>query len=151
MMRTVMSGPAWVAYAQIYVESAENYADLGDFCWAAERAVRGGGGGGVVPDHRAAHRQGRVYGRSTRQDAVGRVQRGGRRRGGVPADGCGGAAGLGRERYWPLELEQVGYRVRYSGWEMDAGHQAGPPMDDEPLVDRYLVESGRHGLRRTGR
>lgn len=42
---------------------------------------------------------------------------------------------------WPLELEpQVDYRVRYSAWNMDAGHQAGPPMDDEPLVDRYLLQ-----------
>ncbi|WP_410788764.1 hypothetical protein [Kribbella sp. C-35] len=42
---------------------------------------------------------------------------------------------------WPLELEpQVDYRVRYSAWNMDAGHQAGPPMDDDPLVDRYLLQ-----------
>ncbi|MGW5190465.1 hypothetical protein ACWEOO_14490 [Kribbella sp. NPDC004138] len=42
---------------------------------------------------------------------------------------------------WPLELQPgVDYRVRYSAWGMDAGHQAGPPMDDEPSVDRYLLQ-----------
>jgi hypothetical protein len=41
---------------------------------------------------------------------------------------------------WPLDLNQVDYRVRYCGWGMDAGHQAGPPMDSEPLVDRYLLQ-----------
>ena len=35
-MRTVMTGPAWVSYSQIYVESAENYADLGE-CFAGQR------------------------------------------------------------------------------------------------------------------
>ena len=30
--------------------------------------------------------------------------------------------------------------MRYCGWGMDAGHQAGPPTDDEPLVDRYLLQ-----------
>ena len=42
---------------------------------------------------------------------------------------------------WGLELEPgTDYRVRYSAWGMDAGHQAGPPMDGEPLVDRYLPQ-----------
>lgn len=30
--------------------------------------------------------------------------------------------------------------MRYCGWGMDAGHQSGPPMDGEPLVDRYLLQ-----------
>lgn len=42
--------------------------------------------------------------------------------------------------YWPLELEQVDYRVRYCGWGMDAGHQAGPQQDGEPPIDRYLLQ-----------
>jgi hypothetical protein len=29
-MRTAMTGPAWVAYAQIYVESSEDFHDLGE-------------------------------------------------------------------------------------------------------------------------
>lgn len=40
----------------------------------------------------------------------------------------------------PLELETIAYRVRYSAWGMDAGHQSGPPADDESLVDRYLLQ-----------
>jgi hypothetical protein len=41
---------------------------------------------------------------------------------------------------WPLDLNEVDYRVRDCGWGMDAGHQAGPPTDGEPLVDRYLLQ-----------
>ncbi|MEV6281500.1 hypothetical protein [Kribbella sp. NPDC051770] len=48
--------------------------------------------------------------------------------------------GWGGEGYWPLALEEIDYRVRYCAWGMDAGHQASPPMDDDPLVDRYLLQ-----------
>jgi hypothetical protein len=48
--------------------------------------------------------------------------------------------GWGGEGHWPLDLDEVDYRVRYCGWGMDAGHQAAPPMDGEPLVDRYLLQ-----------
>ena len=54
--------------------------------------------------------------------------------------GAAALKGWGGEGRWPLDLEQVSYRVRYSGWGMDSGHQAGPPMDDETLIDRYLLQ-----------
>jgi hypothetical protein len=59
----------------------------------------------------------------------------------VPPVAIGDVAltGLG-EGHWPLALDEIDYRVRYCGWGMDAGHQAGPQMDGEPLVDRYLLQ-----------
>ena len=136
-----MSGPAWVAYAQIYVESSENYADLGE-CFAGQRnglcgaAVEGklflitglhtGKVGFVVEVHDKMP--------SVEYSADEVVEASYRPLGAAALQGWGG------EGRWPLDLEQVSYRVRYSGWGMDAGHQAGPPMDDETLIDRYLLQ-----------
>ncbi|WP_202872271.1 hypothetical protein [Kribbella soli] len=138
-----MTGPAWVAYAQIYVESADNYADLGE-CFAGQRnglcgaAVAGklflitglhtGKVGFTVEVHDTMP--------SVEYSAEDVVEAAYRPIGDAALVAWGGSGGP-----WPLELEpQVDYRVRYSAWNMDAGHQAGPPMDDEPLVDRYLLQ-----------
>ncbi|TCC16212.1 hypothetical protein [Kribbella speibonae] len=142
-MRTVMTGPARVAYSQIYVESAENYADLGE-CFAGQRnglcgaAVAGklwlvtglhtGRVGFTVEVHERMP--------SVEYSAEDVVEAAYRPIGDAALVSWGGSGGP-----WPLELEPgVDYRVRYSAWNMDAGHQAGPPMDGEPLVDRYLLQ-----------
>ncbi|WP_202868459.1 hypothetical protein [Kribbella sindirgiensis] len=138
-----MTGRAWVAYGQIYVESAENYADLGE-CFAGQRnglcgaAVAGklflitglhtGKVGFTVEVHERMP--------SVEYSAEDVVEAAYRPIGDAALVTWGGDGGS-----WPLELEPgVDYRVRYSAWNMDAGHQAGPPMDGEPLVDRYLLQ-----------
>ena len=140
-MRTVMTGPVWVHYAQIYVESSENYADLGEcfggqwngLCGAAVdgklfliTGLHTGKVGFVVEVHD------KMPSVEFTADEV--VEASYRPLGDATLQGWGG------EGRWPLDLEQVSYRVRYSGWGMDAGHQAGPPIDDGPLVDRYLLQ-----------
>ncbi|RZT15113.1 hypothetical protein EV649_5897 [Kribbella sp. VKM Ac-2569] len=142
-MRTVMTGPAWVAYSQIYVESAEDYADMHE-CFAGQRnglcgaAVAGklflmtglhtGKVGFTVEVHDRMP--------SVEYSAEDVVEAAYWPIGDAALVTWGGSGGS-----WPLELEPgVEYRVRYSAWNMDAGHQAGPPMDDEPLVDRYLLQ-----------
>ncbi|NIK55128.1 hypothetical protein [Kribbella shirazensis] len=142
-MRTLMTGPAWVAYAQIYVESGADFADLGE-CFAGQRnglcgaAVEGslflmtglhtGQVGFTVELHERMP--------SVEYSAEDVVEASYRPIGEAALVTWGGSGGP-----WPLELEPgVDYRVRYSAWGMDAGHQAGPPMDDEPLVDRYLLQ-----------
>jgi len=141
MMRTVMSGPAWVAYAQIYVESSENYADLGE-CFAGQRnGLCGAAVAGKLFLITGLH-TGKVGFRVEVHDTMPPVEYSAeevveasyRPLGDATLTGWGGGGS------WPLGLEQVSYRVRYSGWGMDAGHQAAPPMDDEPLVDRYLLQ-----------
>ncbi len=143
-MRTVMSGRAWVSYAQIYVESSDNYADLGE-CFAGQRnglcgaAVEGklflitglhtGDVGFTVEVHDAMPR-------SVEHSADEIVEASYHPLGDASLMTWGGGGG----GPWPLGLERRSYRVRYSAWGMDAGHQAGPPMDGEPLVDRYLLQ-----------
>jgi hypothetical protein len=39
-----------------------------------------------------------------------------------------------------LDLPPGPYRVRYSAWGMDAGHQADVRFEDEPQLDRYLLQ-----------
>ncbi|MFF0338823.1 hypothetical protein [Kribbella sp. NPDC004875] len=138
-----MSGPAWVAYAQIYVHSADNHADLGE-CFAGQQnglcgaAVPGtlflitglhtGDVGFTVELHDAMPSV-----EYSAEDVVEASYR--------PIGEAALVTWAGDGGSWPLELEPgVDYRVRYSGWGMDAGHQAGPPMDGEPLVDRYLLQ-----------
>lgn len=140
-MRTVMTGPAWVAYAQIYVESGEDFADLGE-CFAGQRnglvgaAVAGklflitglhtGEVGFTVEVHERMP--------SVEYSAEDVVEASYRPIGDAALVSWGGSGS------WPLELRPgVDYRVRYSAWGMDAGHQGGPPMDAPP-VDRYLLQ-----------
>jgi hypothetical protein len=140
-MRTLMSEPAWVHYGQIYVESSEDFADLGE-CFAGQR---NGLCGAAVPGKLfliTGLHTGKVgftvelHDRMPSVDYTAEeVVEASYRPLGEAALVCWGGGGD-----WPLELEQVDYRVRYCGWGMDAGHQAGPPMDGEPLVDRYLLQ-----------
>ena len=44
------------------------------------------------------------------------------------------------EATWPLELEQIDHRVRYCASGMDAANEADTRLDDEPQLDRYLLQ-----------
>ena len=142
-MRTVMSGRASVSYGQIYVESSEDSSDLHE-CFAGQRnglcgaAVAGklflitglhtGDVGFTVEVH-----DGMPPVEDSAEDVVEASYR--------PIGDAALVTWASMGGWWELELEPgVDYRVRYSGWGMDAGHHAGPPMDDEPLVDRYLLQ-----------
>ncbi|WP_329004952.1 hypothetical protein OHA18_16360 [Kribbella sp. NBC_00709] len=143
MQRTLMSGPAWVAYAQIYVESANNSADLHE-CFAGQR---NGLCGAAVPGTLflvTGMHTGEVEFAVELHDTMPSVEHSAedvveasyRPIGATVLMTWAGDGGS-----WPLDLEpDADYRVRYSAWGMDAGHQAGPPMDGEPLVDRYLLQ-----------
>lgn len=41
---------------------------------------------------------------------------------------------------WPLDLAEADYRVRYSAAGMDEAREVDVVMDDEPCVDRYLLQ-----------
>ena len=45
-MRTLMTGPAWVAYGQIYVESAEGWGELGECFGGQQNGLCGAAIGG---------------------------------------------------------------------------------------------------------
>lgn len=142
-MRTVMSGRARVAYSQIYVESGEDYAYLHE-CFAGQR---NGLCGAAVPGKLfliTGLHTGDVGFAVEVHDGMPSVEYSAEEVVEVSYRPIGDAALVtleGSGGPWPLELEpQVDYRVRYSAWNMDAGHQAGPPMADEPPVDRYLLQ-----------
>ncbi|WP_212009286.1 hypothetical protein [Catenulispora pinistramenti] len=46
----------------------------------------------------------------------------------------------GGEPSWLLDLPDTGYRVRYNATGMDAAREADAELDDEPCVDRYLLQ-----------
>ncbi|WP_202874887.1 hypothetical protein [Kribbella kalugense] len=142
-MRTLMSGPAWVAYAQIYVESADNSAGLGE-CFGGQR---NGLCGAAVPGMLfliTGMHTGDVGFTVELHDEMPSVEYSAEEVVEASYRPIGDAVLMtwaGDGGSWPLDLEpQVDYRVRYSAWGMGAGHQAGPPMDGEPLVDRYLLQ-----------
>ncbi|WP_202867816.1 hypothetical protein [Kribbella pittospori] len=140
-MRTAMSGAAWVAYGQIYVESSGRQPELPESFGGQQNGLCGAAVQGALFLMTGLH-TGRVgfvvevYDEAPAIDEFWEeiVEASFRPVGAVALNGWGG------EGHWPLDLDEVDYRVRYCGWGMDAGHQAAPPMDDEPLVDRYLVQ-----------
>jgi hypothetical protein len=140
-MRTLMTGPAWVSYAQIYVESSERQPELPESFGGQQNGLCGAAVAGALFLVTGLH-TGQVdfavelYDEAPPIDDTWEeiVEASYRPIGDVALNGWGG------EGHWPLALDKVDYRVRYCGWGMDAGHQAAPPMDGEPLVDRYLLQ-----------
>jgi len=46
----------------------------------------------------------------------------------------------GGEGSWPLDLPATDLRVRYCAWGMDEAREVNVIMDDEPCIDRYLLQ-----------
>lgn len=46
----------------------------------------------------------------------------------------------GGEESWELGLDQADYRVRYSATGMDEAREQDTRLDDDPVLDRYLVQ-----------
>ncbi|WP_280493144.1 hypothetical protein [Nocardia asiatica] len=44
------------------------------------------------------------------------------------------------EASWDLDLKEIDYRVRYCARGMDQARQKDTRLDDEPLLDRYLLQ-----------
>ncbi|ADB29268.1 hypothetical protein Kfla_0139 [Kribbella flavida DSM 17836] len=136
-----MAGPAGVAYGQIYVVSSAEHSDLPESFAGQQNGLCGAVQAGVLFLRTGLH-TGEVDFTVELHDEAPPidetweeiVEASYRPSGEAALTSWGGG---GR---WPLALDEVDYRVRYCGWGMDAGHQAGPPMDGEPLVDRYLLQ-----------
>lgn len=141
MHRTLMTGRVRLTYGQITVDSTGEFADLGE-CFAGQRnglcgaAVAGklllmtGLHTGTVGFTAELHDHEPPVD-DTWEDIVEASYRPLAR----PT-----LSGLDSSDFWKLELELVDYRGRYSGLGLDAGRQAAGPMDDEPVVDRYLLQ-----------
>jgi hypothetical protein len=140
MTRVVTDGPFWLEYGQIYVEGPDRFNGLQESFAGQRNGMCGAAVAGRLFLRTGLH-TGKVELRvevhermpSVEYDAEDVVEASYLPSGDVLL------TSLGHQRL-PLELEHISYRVRYSAWGMDAGHQAGPPMDGEPLVDRYLLQ-----------
>ncbi|MFF0266392.1 hypothetical protein [Kribbella sp. NPDC004536] len=136
-MRIVMDGPLWLEYGQFFVGG---YKDSQDCFAGQQNGLCGAAAAGHLFFRTGLH-TGKVGLRvevhermpSVEYDAEDVVEASYLPSGDALLS-CLGDHGV------PLELEPIGYRVRYSAWGMDAGHQSGPPADDESLVDRYLLQ-----------
>ncbi|TCC16213.1 hypothetical protein [Kribbella speibonae] len=139
-MRTLMSGPASVHYGQLYVQSGGRDPELPESFAGHQNGLCGAAVEGTLFLVTGLHTGDVGFGVELYDDAP-------------PIDDSweeiveASFRPLGEtfltgfdSGYWPLELELVDYRARYCGWGMDAGHQAAPPEDGEPPVDRYLLQ-----------
>lgn len=141
MRRTLMSGPAWVFYAQIYVESSEDYSSMEE-CFAGQRnGLCGATAAGKLFLITGLH-TGQVTfaveaydGEPAIDDEWEDIVEASYRPIGKPL-----LAPWGGGSSWELDLEpQIDYRVRYCGWGMDAAHRDGQ-NEGEPSVDRYVLQ-----------
>lgn len=141
MHRTLMSGPAWVSYAQIYVESSENYASMEECFAGQQNGLCGAAVTGKLFLITGLH-TGQVAfavelhdGEPVIDDSWEEIVEASYRPLGAPA-----LAPWGGGSWWELELQpHVDYRVRYCGWGIDAAHRDGQ-QEGEPPVDRYVLQ-----------
>ncbi|GAA0572534.1 hypothetical protein GCM10009534_02990 [Kribbella sandramycini] len=136
-----MSGQAPVSYGQIYVESAQADYDVDD-CFRGQRnGLCGAASAGtlflITGMHTGdvgfaveAYDEEPVIDESWEEIVEASYQPGGE----------AALVSWGGEGRWPLALAETTYRVRYCGSGMDAAHDSDPPMDDEPPVDRYVLQ-----------
>ncbi|WP_112238518.1 hypothetical protein [Kribbella monticola] len=137
----LMTGPAWVHYGQIYVGSPERQPQLPESFGGQQNGLCGAAVPGTLILITGLH-TGTVgfavelYDEEPLVDDEWEeiVEASYRPLEGVALTGWGG------EGRWPLALAEIDYRVRYCGWGMDTGHQTPPQLDEEPLVDRYLLQ-----------
>ncbi|WP_208720128.1 hypothetical protein [Amycolatopsis circi] len=140
-MRVLMSGEAPVSYAQIYVQSGPGLPDLAE----SFGGQRNGLCGGAVPGALSlitGRNAGRVGFRVETHDEAPPldesweeiVEVSFRPAGEVSLVAWGGAA------VWPLDLDAIGYRVRYSGTRMEEARRLGIPEGEVFEPDRYLLQ-----------
>ncbi|WP_203589995.1 hypothetical protein [Streptomyces sp. SID13031] len=132
-----MTGPAWVSYAQIYVESTETWADLHECFGGQQNGLCGAAIGGRLWLITGLH-TGEVGFTVELHDDEPPVDEEWEEvvEASYRPEGPTALNGWGGHGYWPLDLELIDYRVRYSAWGMEASEQSAGPMDGE----RYLVQ-----------
>ncbi len=146
-MRTLMNEAAWVHYGQIYVRSGDDDPDLEE-CFAGQgNGLCGAALPGILFLITGLH-TGHVGFTVELHDEPPPVSDGWQEvveASFRPMD----EAGLecwGGEHYWPLDLTETSYRVRYCATGMDEGRELDTRVEDEdledegPEVDRYLLQ-----------
>jgi hypothetical protein len=140
-MRTLMREGAWVHYGQIYVESGDRAGGLPEsfggqangLCGAAEpgalfllTGLHTGLVGFAVELHDSAPPVDEIW------EEVVEVS--------FHPAGPAMLACWSGEDYWDLDLAEIDYRVRYCATGMDEGRAADTLVEDEQVIDRYLLQ-----------
>jgi hypothetical protein len=148
-VRTLVKDEAWVHYGQTYVRSGDDFAELEE-CFTGQA---NGLCGAAVPGHLfmiTGLHTGHVGFTVELHDEPPPVDDSWQEVVEVSfrPDGEAGLDCFGGERYWPLDLTEVSYRVRYCATGMDEGRKLDTrviededPEDGESLaVDHYLLQ-----------
>lgn len=140
-MRTLMSEAAWVHYGQIYVQSGEHYPDLAE-CFGGQRnGLCGAAVPGILFLITGLH-TGEVGFTVELYDAPPPVDDSWQEvvEASFQPIGETGLAGWGGEGYWPLDLTEASYRVRYCATGMDEAGELDTRMEEDPEADHYLLQ-----------
>jgi hypothetical protein len=142
-MRTLFSGEPHVHYGQIYVESgSDSIPDLAGNFTGQANGLCGGAAPGLLFLITGLHTGNVGFTVELHDqepppaDAWQEVVEVSFR----PASPRVGLCQWAGEAWWDLDLEQIDYRARYCASGMDEGRAADTRMDDEPLLDRYLLQ-----------
>lgn len=141
-MRTVLDGEVWVHYGQIYVQSDVDFPGLGECFGGQENGLCGAAIPGYLFLITGLHtgevgftvevHDGPPPLDGTWEDVVEVSFR---------PDGDTSLVTWGGEGAWPLDLaDDTDHRVRYCGTRMDEARAVDCRTDDEPQVDRYLLQ-----------
>jgi hypothetical protein len=140
-MRTLMQGDAWVHYSQIYVESGNRDAGLSESFGGQRNGLCGAAEPGALSLITGLH-TGSVAFAVELHDVPPPVDESWEEVVEVSfrPEGDAVLAGWGGEHHWELDLAEIDYRVRYCASRMDEGRAADVRMEDEPEIDRYLLQ-----------
>ncbi|HEX3450067.1 MAG TPA: hypothetical protein VHS97_17570 [Isosphaeraceae bacterium] len=140
VVRTLMSGPAYVHYGQIYVESGLEFPDMTE-CFGGQRnGLCGAAVPGLLFLITGLH-TGDVGFTVELYDKRPPVDEGWQEIVETSFRPMGEAALVGWGCQWrqPLDLAEASYRVRYCAAGMDDGSKLDTRMAGEPEADRYLL------------
>jgi hypothetical protein len=140
-MTTLMSGDAWVHYGQIYVDSGSSTPELTE-CFAGQR---NGLCGAAVPGFLfliTGLHTGRIGFSVELLDVPPELDAGWEDvvEASFRPQGDTALVGWGGQGRWPLDLAGRDYRVRYSAARMDQAREQDTRLDDQPEIDRYLLQ-----------
>ena len=142
MVRTFVRGEVHVHYGQIYVESGADYPDLME-CFAGQaNGLCGAAAPGTLYLHTGLHTGGVGFTVEAHEsppalddawEEVVEVSF-------APHSSSVALVQWAGEASWDLDLSESSYRVRYCATGMDPAHEADTRLDDEPMLDRYLLQ-----------
>ncbi|MFD2473453.1 hypothetical protein [Amycolatopsis silviterrae] len=140
-MRVLMSGDAPISYGQIYVQSEQGPPGFSE-CFGGQRnGLCGGAVPGTLVLVTGLH-SGEVGFRVESHDEEPPLDEAWEEVVEVSFRPVGEASlvSWGGSGFWPLDLREIDYRVRYSGTRMDEAHRLGIPEGEYFEPDRYLLQ-----------